>query len=94
MMRYKVSNDFIMKQIADESVVIPRGKQTIEFGKSLVFNETGAFLWEMLKEPLDVDTLAKALNEKYSVDFDIAVEDVSLFIEKMNENGLLVAINE
>ena len=83
-----------MKQVADEYVVIPRGEVTISFGQTLVFNETGAFLWNLLKNPNDIDHLAEALHEKYSVCLESAKDDVTSFIEKMKDNGLLVEIYE
>ena len=93
-MKYKTKDCFMMKRIADEYIVIARGSQAIEFNASVVFNESGAFLWELLSEFTDESTLAKKLQEKYNIDAALAEKDTKAFLQKMDDNGLVDTIEE
>ncbi len=88
-MTYKIKDGFEMKQIADEYVVIPRGTNALNFNSSVVFNESGAFLWSKLNDYSSVEMLSASLKQKYSIDYDLAKKDVESFIKKLLENGFL-----
>ncbi|MBQ6381624.1 MAG: PqqD family protein [Clostridia bacterium] len=88
-MKYKVKDCFEMKQIADEYIVIPRGSQALDFNATVVFNESGAFLWNYLKEYNTPEVLAAALKERYAIEESTAAEDTRAFLNKMEENGML-----
>ncbi|MBR2590047.1 MAG: PqqD family peptide modification chaperone [Clostridia bacterium] len=93
-MKYKTKDCFMMKKIADEYIVIPRGSQAIEFNASVVFNESGAFLWGLLGDYTDEAALAKQLQEKYNIDAALAEKDTRAFLQKMDDNGLVDTIEE
>ncbi|MBQ7203251.1 MAG: PqqD family peptide modification chaperone [Eubacterium sp.] len=88
-MKYKTKDCFLMKQIADEFIVIPRGSEALEFKGSVVFNEAGAFLWDKMNEFIDEEALAAALMEHYGIDSDLAAKDTKAFLKKMEDNGLV-----
>lgn len=88
-MRYKVKECFEMKQIADEYIVIARGAKALEFNASVVFNESGAFLWDKLTVYVDKGTLTKDLAEKYNIDIELASNDVDTFLNKLSDNNML-----
>ncbi|MEE3450587.1 MAG: PqqD family protein [Acutalibacteraceae bacterium] len=88
-MVYKVRNIFMMKKIADEYIVTPRGTEAVDFSATVVFNETGAFLWNQLLEFNTLDNLAEKLSQKYDIDIDTAKADCNTFIEKLSVNGML-----
>jgi len=93
-MTYKTKDCFLMKKIADEYIVIPRGTEAINFNASVVFNESGAFLWDLLGEYTDEATLAKKLQEKYGIDAALAQKDTKAFLKKMDDNGLVDTTEE
>ncbi|MBR0414560.1 MAG: PqqD family peptide modification chaperone [Clostridia bacterium] len=93
-MKYKTKDCFLMKRIAEEYIVIPRGSEAINFNASVVFNESGAFLWDLLGDYTDEAALAKQLQEKYNIDAALAQKDTKAFLKKMDDNGLLDTIEE
>ena len=88
-MKYKTKDNFIMKEIAEEYVVIPRGTHAIEFNGTVVFNESGVFLWNQLQSYVDEKSLVLALKNKYNITENIAQEDVKAFLSKMISEGLV-----
>ncbi|MBQ9673101.1 MAG: PqqD family peptide modification chaperone [Ruminococcus sp.] len=90
--KYKVKDNFLMNKIADEYVVIPRGTEALDFNATVVFNESGAFLWDLLQDFKDIDNLADALAQKYDISIKVAQDDCVEFIKKMQNNKLLDVI--
>ena len=48
----RISDQFILRQIAGEYIIIPTGQTTLKFNGMITVNEQGAFLWEALKEEI------------------------------------------
>ena len=88
-MQYKVKDCFEMKQVAGDYIVIPRGSMSIDFGAVVVFNESGAFLWNELKQYASADGLTEKLAAHYGIEPDAARKDADAFLQKMDDSGLL-----
>ncbi|MBR2134588.1 MAG: PqqD family protein [Eubacterium sp.] len=88
-MEYRVRDCFELRQVADEYIVIPRGTELLSFNATLVFNESGIFLWNLMKKFVDVDTLSKELANKYSLDISVARVDVEKFLNKMADENIV-----
>ncbi len=88
-MKYKIKDCFELKKVADDYVVIPRGTSAIDFSAVAVFNETGALLFEKLKEFLTSDELCGILIEKYGIEKDLADKDVNAFLKKLECENML-----
>lgn len=85
----KIKQDFILKKIAGNYVVVPVRRQAVDFSGIIKLSESGAFLWEKLQNGADREELIAALLEEYLVDQATAERDVDRFIEKLNEVDLL-----
>ena len=85
----KIKQDFILKKIAGNNVVIPVRKQAVDFSGIIKLSESGAFLWEQLENGCDREELVARLLDEYQVDEATAKADVDRFIGRLNEVGLL-----
>lgn len=85
----KLKDNFILRQVADNWVVLPLANATAEFNGMLTLNETGAILWESLEQGYDRERLAEKLTEEYIVDYAQALLDIDEFLEKLREVGCL-----
>lgn len=66
----KLKKDFIFRKIAGDNVVVPIGQQISEFNGLIKLNNSGAFLWNILKEGSSKEELVDKLQEEYEVDQD------------------------
>ena len=48
-----VKLDFVLREIAGETLLVPAGKTALDLNGMLTLNETGAALWRMLPEAAD-----------------------------------------
>ena len=86
----KVNQNFILREIAGESMLIPVGAAAAKFNGLITLNETGAFLWERLQQETTEEELVQALLGEYEVSEAVAASAVAAFVKKLEENGFLV----
>lgn len=85
----KIKEGFILKEMAGSWVVVPLGEKLVNFEMMMTLNETGAFLWEQLKEDKTEEDLVAALLAEYNVEKEVAAKDVSEFVQKLKEKEVL-----
>ena len=85
----KIKNNFLLRQVADNYVVVPVGAQAVDFRCIITLNEVGAFLWKQLEQERSCADLVEALLGEYDVTADIAGADVERFVASLREKGLL-----
>ena len=85
----KLKKDFVIRKVAGVWVVMAIGAESMSFNKMLKLNETGAFLWELLAEETDSQSMAEALAAEYGIDRAIALKDVDAFVESIGKAGCL-----
>lgn len=85
----KIKEGFILKSVADSFVVVPTGANIVDFSAMITLNETGAFLWETLKNDVTEEKLTSALMSEYEVDKETADEDVAEFVSVLREKKVI-----
>lgn len=85
----RIKEDFILRTVAGNHVVVPVGTQNLNFRGMITLNGTGAFLWEQLKEERSEEELLAALLSEYEVDEATAKAGIEAFIAKLQEADLL-----
>ncbi len=84
----KIKDGFVLRRVADSYVVMSLGGE-ISFNGMLTLNESGAMIWNLLSEGLDENEIVSRLLSEYDVTESIAKADVSAFIKKITEAGIL-----
>jgi len=85
----KIKEDFILRKIVDDYVVVPVGAQTVNFNGMITLNETGAFLFENMQKEISKEELIDKMMEEYDVDKDRASSDIDKFVSKLKSEDLL-----
>ncbi|MCD7809256.1 MAG: PqqD family protein, partial [Erysipelotrichaceae bacterium] len=79
----KKNKEFIMRQIADEYILVPTGNTTEDFNGIISMSQTGAYIYEHIEECSSFDELVKKMLDLYDVDEEILVSDINEFLNKM-----------
>lgn len=84
---YMASDAYISREIAGEVVLVPMD----DLGENgmVTFNETGAFLWKMLKKKQTAGDLVYALQQEFNVSCETADADVQLFLDSALRCGMI-----
>ncbi|MBQ7889425.1 MAG: PqqD family protein [Erysipelotrichaceae bacterium] len=85
----KVSNQFILRTIADEYLLIPTGEAAMNVKGLISLSESGHLLYEKLKNECSKEDLVQVLKNEYEVDESTAVQDVEMFLQQMRQLKML-----
>ena len=85
----KIKEGFITKKVAVDVIVIPAEQALVDFKAIITLNETGAYLWELLKEDISKEKLLENMLKEYDADEKILSADIDEFLSVLEEKGLL-----
>lgn len=85
----KIEKEYILREIADDYIIVPVGKAAMEFNGMITVNETGAFLWKILTKGATKEELLHAMLEEYEVSAEEAEADIDEFLQLLQENQIL-----
>ncbi len=85
----KIKSGFVIHSVGDEHIVVPVGERTRNFHGIVRLNNSGQYLWEIMKDEFTVQTLVSALLEKYDVTAETAEKTATAFIKELEDGGLL-----
>lgn len=84
----KVKDGYIVRKIGTKYYAVSAARAA-EGGGMIALNETGAFIWDLLKEETTVEAIAKALVDKYEIDVETATRDTEAYICILKEADAL-----
>ena len=92
------------KQILTPETIIQRNKEiltsdldgekvmmSIKRGEYYGLGKTGTFIWDNIDEPIKINDLVAMITEKYNVDKNQCLVDISPFITDLIEKELIIA---
>ena len=85
----KIKQGFITKKVAGDVIVIPAEQALVDFKAVITLNESGAFLWELLKEEQTKESLLEKMAQEYDADKDLILADIEEFLKVLEDKGLL-----
>lgn len=83
----KIRDGYLLKEVAGNHVVVPVGN--VSFNGMLSLNETGVLIWKKLQDGCTEEDLVAAFLEEYDVSEERAKNDVSVFVEKLKNAGVI-----
>jgi len=85
----KIKDGYILRNIADEWIIVPVGARLYDFNGLMTVNETGAFLWKLLQEERTRDELINSLISEYDIDIETSYNDLKEFIDSLIDSGVI-----
>lgn len=85
----KLKDGFILRQVAGETVAIPVSG-SLDLNQMITLNETGLFIWKLLEEETDAETILEKLLSEYDVEESTAKRHVDDFIKQLKEHDFFV----
>lgn len=85
----KIKEGFMLRNVADNYIVVPVGKASLEFKGLINLNGVGAFIWECLEKETTIEEVIDKVIQEYGIDSELAARDVNNFIKKLVEAKLL-----
>lgn len=86
----KTKDGFHLRTVCGENMIIPEGKENIDFSSIISMNESSAYLWKNISgKDFNADDLAQLLTKEYEVDYDKALKDCEALISQWKEAGII-----
>lgn len=79
--------DFLLRDVAGTSVIVPVGAATTAFPGMITLNSTGVYIWQLLEQDRTEQSLVAAMIERYDVSETKALEDVRAFVDRLKSIG-------
>ena len=86
----KASDQFILRLIAGDSILIPAGEAALSVKGLIALSESGALLFRKLKDGCSREDLVAALTAEYEVSQEEAARDTEAFLDQMRQLNMLV----
>ena len=86
--------DFVLRQIADEYVLIPYGATAEKMNQVLTLSETAAFIYEQTGDAASAEEIAERLGKAYDVPAEEVQEDVNAVLETFRNYGILESVRK
>ncbi len=86
----KIREEYKVREMAGEHVVIMQGRAGVDMTKIISLNESALYLWNVLAgKEFSVEDAARLLTEQYGVDNATATRDAAAWVEKLRDCKLI-----
>lgn len=85
----QIKEGFILRSIGDEHMVLPTGDKIAKFGGAVVLNDTAAYIFEQLKQPVSAEDLLSLMLSEFDTDEASAKSDLAELLDQFREMGIL-----
>ena len=84
-----IKKELIKREIAGDTILVPVGKTVYDSNGLFVLNELGAFIWDLLPNAEDEETICKAILAEYDVSAEEAAKDVAEFMAMLRKMEII-----
>lgn len=81
--------DFVLRQLADEYVLVPYGTTTEKMNQVISLSETAAFIYQQTADACSAEEIAQRLGKAYGVPQEKVREDVEKVLDAFRNYGLI-----
>ena len=85
----QIKDNYVLTKVVDSYIAVPVGSGNVDLNTIISLNETGAFIWNLMKEAIDKEAVIEAMLNEYDVNREQAEADVDKFISQIKEADLL-----
>ena len=86
----RIKQEYKVREIAGESVVIMQGKQGADLTQIITLNDSALMLWNALQgKDFEAGDAAEVLMQNYEVEAEVALRDAMAWVERLSECGLI-----
>lgn len=86
----KINENFVLKSIAGEAVVMPVGDAVNKVNGMIKLNPTAEIMWKALETESTIEDVISAIRANcQNINEETIIEDVVAFIDKLRNLGIL-----
>lgn len=85
----KLKCEFILREIAGETMLIPVGQTALEYNGLICLNPVGAEIWKGLQQEKNEEEILANILEQFDVTEDVAREDMKAFLNQLRDKNFI-----
>ena len=85
----KAKQEFILKNIADGNILIPKDDSISKSDGTIHLNEVSAFVWRKMQNPISKEDLLKAVLDEYEVKETVVAVDLDVLLQQFRTYGVI-----
>ncbi len=85
----KIKSGFIKRTVGGKIIAVAVGERCKEIDGMITLNDMAGFIWDQLENDVTKEKIVSAVLKEYETDKERAEKDVSAFIERLREAGIL-----
>lgn len=85
----KINENFMLREFADEYIVVPTGEAAAQFNGMINLTETAVFIWKEIQAGKTREEIVSDMLKEFNVDTEIAARDVNGFIDELILVGIV-----
>lgn len=85
----QIKDNYVLTKVVDSYIAVPVGSGNVDLNTIISLNETGAFIWNLMKEDIEKEAVIEAMLNEYDVNREQAEADLDKFISQIKEADLL-----
>ena len=86
---FSKKEDFVIREIAGETIIVPIRKQAGDLESIYTLNELGTTIWGMIDGKTKVSKIIEAIHENYDTSRENAARDVAEFLQSLEKASLI-----
>lgn len=86
---YGKGQDFVTREIAGETIIVPIRKQAGDLESIYTLNEIGTTIWRMIDGKTKVSRIIDAIHKNFTISPEEAARDVAEFLQSLEKAGLI-----
>lgn len=86
---YKASSSYILRNIADQCVLVSVGAEIADFCGIVQLNKSAEILWTVLQKGVTKQEMVNELLNRFEIEETAALEDVNKTIEMLEKRGMV-----
>ena len=90
----KKIKEFIIREIAGETIMVPTGATSQEFNGIITLSATAKFIWEHIEEVESLEALVSMITEEYEIDRETATKDTIEYVQQLLANRMVALTRE
>lgn len=85
----KIKLEFVTREVAGDTLLVPVGKTSLDLNGMLTLNELGARIWELLPDAEDEEAIVQKILLEYDAQEEVVRVDVHEFLQKLRNLGII-----
>ncbi len=80
---------FVLREVSDQTIIVPTGRLVVDFNYLITLNETGRWLWDHIDQSDSAEALSDQMATQFNADKAVVRKDTEEFLSELLRLGIV-----